>query len=60
MKILESETRFCQLGFAFTYLRLKQQQSLCRRSRIGGAQFGLRGTLHEILLGTGAQWTKIF
>ena len=60
MKILESETRFRQLGFASAYLRLKRQQSLCRRSRIGGAQFGLRGTLHEILLGTGAQWTKIF
>ena len=60
MKILGSETCCRQLGFASAYLRLKRQQSLCRRSRIGGAQFGLRGTLYEILLGTGAQWKKIF
>ena len=61
MKILGSETCCRQLGFASAYLRIKRQQSLCRRrSRIGGAQFGLRGTLHEILLGTGAQWKKIF
>ena len=60
MKILGSETCCRQLGFASAYLRLKRQQSLCRRSRSDGAQFGLRGTLHEILLGKGAQWTKIF
>ena len=60
MKILGSETCCRQLGFASAYLRLKRQQSLCRSSHIGGAQFGLHGTLHEILLGTGAQWTKIF